>query len=279
MVLRAARQIPAAAWPSHQQFDAALARSKTYLSSTVAPGMVEDLRQGLMASLPQRAGFLVKGFDHEQADLLDQRARLRDQAQNGDQAAARRLDDVRRRQQELRSKQERALAVLHREPELIDSGEVVFLAHALVLPSTDPEEQKRHDREVERIAVQVAWAYEESRKSFVRDVSSAEKALAVGLERWPGFDLLATRPAGEQLCIEAKGRASVGDIEISENEWPKAAILRDKYWLYVVYDCSSAHPRLLRIQDPFGKLLVRAKRGVLVDEASIFEAAESEGSS
>lgn len=31
-----------------------------------------------------------------------------------------------------------------------------------------------------------------------------------------------------------KGRRAVGDIELIENEWAKAANLRDQYWLDVV---------------------------------------------
>ncbi|MBW1953897.1 MAG: DUF3883 domain-containing protein, partial [Deltaproteobacteria bacterium] len=36
-------------------------------------------------------------------------------------------------------------------------------------------------------------------------------------------------------------------MEISENEWARACNLREDYWLYVVYDCASPNPRLLRI--------------------------------
>ncbi len=50
--------------------------------------------------------------------------------------------------------------------------------------------------------------------------------------------------------------------------------LREKYWLYVVYDCGTAHPRLLRIQDPFGRLLARLKGSVLIDADEILAAAE-----
>ena len=71
-----------------------------------------------------------------------------------------------------------------------------------------------------------------------------------------------------------KGRRAVGDIELTENEWARAANLRQDYWLYVVYDCATANPRPLRVQDPFAKLLVRAKGGVIIGEASVFEAAE-----
>lgn len=86
------------------------------------------------------------------------------------------------------------------------------------------------------------------------------------------FDLLSHRPIGEQRCIEVKGRRGVGDIELKENEWAKAANLRGQYWLYVVYDCAAASARLLRISDPFVKLMVRARGGVIIDEGAVFEA-------
>jgi hypothetical protein len=58
-----------------------------------------------------------------------------------------------------------------------------------------------------------------------------------------------------------KGRAGIGDVELTENEWAKACNRRDRYWLYVVFDCGTPHPRLLRVRDPFGKLVVKAKGG------------------
>jgi hypothetical protein len=50
--------------------------------------------------------------------------------------------------------------------------------------------------------------------------------------------------------------------------------LRHRYWLYVVFDCGSAHPRLLRVQDPFEKLLARNRGGVVVRQETVFSAAE-----
>ena len=146
--------------------------------------------------------------------------------------------------------------------------------YALVVPSNDPEEKARYDKEVEEIAMQIAMAYEQELGAEVRDVSTPQKALEAGLTEYPGFDLLSIRPGGERIGIEVKGRAKVGDIELSENEWAKAATIRDRYWLYVVYNCATPNPMLLRIQDPFGSLLARAKGGVIIDEKEIFKAAK-----
>jgi hypothetical protein len=89
----------------------------------------------------------------------------------------------------------------------------------------------------------------------------------------PGFDLLSIRPGGEKRAIEVKGRAGVGEVEVSANEWAKACNLRQGYWLFVVYDCATPNPRLLRVQDPFGMLIAKAAGGVLIDARAILEAA------
>ena len=61
------------------------------------------------------------------------------------------------------------------------------------------------------------------------------------------------------MAIEVKGRRGYGSIELSDNEWAKACNLRNKYWLYVVFDCATPQPRLVRVRDPFGKLLVKSR--------------------
>jgi hypothetical protein len=143
-----------------------------------------------------------------------------------------------------------------------------------VVPSSDPEDVKRYDREVEAIAMRVAWGHEEGLGADVRDVSKAELARQAGLADFPGFDLFSRHPDGHELCIEVKGRAAVGDVELSENEWVKACNHRDRYWLYVVFGCASASPRLLRVRDPFGKLMASPRGGVIIGEDSIYSAAE-----
>jgi hypothetical protein len=95
----------------------------------------------------------------------------------------------------------------------------------------------------------------------------------VGVPDNPGFDLLSARSEGERRAIEVKGRAGTGDVEVSANEWAKACNLRDGYWLYAVYDCATPSPRLVRVQDPFGKLLARSKGSVLVGAREIANAA------
>jgi hypothetical protein len=166
------------------------------------------------------------------------------------------------------------MAALRREPDLVDAGPVTFLAHALVMPSARPEDRRSYDEEVERAAMALARAYEEAQGAHVRDVSTPALARAAGLTDCPGFDLLSKRPDGSERGIEVKGRAGVGDIELTENEWAKACNLRGRYWLYVAYDCANPSPRLFRVPDPFGRLMASPKGGVLIDERAILQSAE-----
>ena len=168
-----------------------------------------------------------------------------------------------------------ALVTIRREPELIAPGHLTFLAHALVVPSANPDDLERHDAAVEKVAMDLVRAYEEAAGAIVKDVHSPELARAAGLTDNPGFDLLSIRPANERRAIEVKGRAGTGDVEVSANEWARAANLRDGYWLYAVYDCATPAPRLARVQDPFGTLLAKAKGSVLISPRDISAAAVS----
>ena len=60
------------------------------------------------------------------------------------------------------------------------------------------------------------------------------------------------------------------------NEWKQACHLGERYWLYVVFDCATPAPRLLRIQDPFDKLLARSRESseYTISAKSLVEAAE-----
>ena len=278
MILRPLSAVPPAALPPDYQVTQALSRAQSYLREAVSQPIVSEHRRQLEDSMAVREDFVKKGFDYQEAGLLQSRVKLSDQVRLGDQAARRKLEEIKRQQQELTTREERVLSTIRREPELIEVGEVTFLAHTLVLPSRDPEDKLRHDQEVERVAMQVAIAYEESHGAKVEDVSTPQFAGQAGLSQSPGFDLLSRRPDGERRSIEVKGRRAVGDIELTENEWARAANLRQDYWLYVVYDCATGQPRLLRVQDPFQKLIVKAKGGVIIDEASVFEVAEEEKS-
>jgi hypothetical protein len=248
--------------------------ARTYLLERVARRTSEERREALMKSLQERIAFVRRGYDFLDAELAARRSRLRDRSSSGNSHAKRELALVREEQRRLEQRREGAIARLELEPDLIAVGDVTFFAHALVVPSSDTADERRQTQHIEEIAIEVARAYERAADATVIDVSSPQAAAAAGLPERPGFDLLSTRPDGSERAIEVKGRARVGDVELTENEWIRACNLRDKYWLYVIFNCGTPNPLPVRIRDPFQKLLGTAKGGIIFDERAIFLAGE-----
>lgn len=197
---------------------------ESFLTEHIVRPMAKKHRDDLLASIPEREDFIKRGFDYEESDLAAARTELRKRANAGDRKAAIELSKVKARQQQPGARRQRALAILQREPELIEPGHVEIVARALIVPSSDPVVLERHNREIELIAMYHARLHEESQGATVEDVSDPL------LKR--GHDLLSRRPNGDELAIEVKGRRGVGDVELTQNEWAKATNLREKYWLY-----------------------------------------------
>ena len=231
--------------------------ARSYLAERVARTMSVERRGKILDSLPEREAFVKQGYDHQEAELAAVRSKLSQKAREGNKAAAQHLAEVKAQQRALSARKERSLTVLHREPELIVPGDVDFIAHALVVPSTDKADQEEHEHSVEQVAMDLTRAYEEAAGAKVKFVHTPPLARAAGLSDHPGFDVLSIHPNGERRCIEVKGRFETGEIQMYDNEWAKACNLRKEFWLYVVYHCGTSTPEMMRVQDPFEKLLVR----------------------
>jgi len=228
-----------------------------YLTERVCRTMAVEHRTRLLEALPERETFVIRGCDFQEAELAAARAKLAPRARTGNAGAAAELSRIKTQQRELSARRERTLAVIRREPELLVPGDVRFIAHALVVPSTEAADRERLDANIEQIAMEHIKASETACGATIRFVHTPALARAAGLPENPGFDILSIRPNGERRCIEAKGRAGTGEIEVTDNEWARACNLREKYWLYVVYHCATPTPQVVRVQDPFSKLLVR----------------------
>ena len=94
------------------------------------------------------------------------------------------------------------------------------------------------DEEIERRAVDAVIAYERARGWEVTSVEQENR----------GFDLISRKPhpedpqtAIEVRFIEVKGRAFVGEIALTTNEFKTAERLKTDYWLYVVFNCDSEY--------------------------------------
>ena len=154
-----------------------------------------------------------------------------------------------------------------------------FSPHALAVPAGDSgEEGERYDARVEEIAVRIALAWERERGGEVRDVFQARACpRPAGLPDWPGFDLLSTHPEGEVRHIEVKGRAGRGSIPDGDQRMEnRLAISASATGSTSSFDCATPAPRLLRIQDPFDKLLARSRESseYTISAKSLVEAAE-----
>jgi hypothetical protein len=273
LLLKGGRGLPASGQRLAVSAKDLLPQARAFLTERVGREMAVSRRKALLSTLSERESFIQRGFDFQEAELAASRAKQSEKARAGNLGAQKELARVKDLQRLVTQRRHEALAVLRREPELISAGKVEFIAHALVVPSSDPADREQFDLKSKEVAMALAWAFEESTGALVKDVHTPELARAAGLSDYPGFDLWSIRPA-EKRSIEVKGRAGVGDVEISDNEWAKACNLRNGYWLYVVFDCATPHPRLVRVRDPFGALLAKAKGSMMVSAKAILEAAD-----
>ena len=250
------------------------AAAAAYAEHDISARMVDDCRATLRTELPERRRRIGIGFDLRAAELAGRRAKLA--AGAASRTADGELDAIKQEQRALSTERREVLARTDAAPERIVAGEVRFLAHALVVPARASDERERYDARVEEIAVHIATAWEQERGGIVRDVSRPAAARLAGLPDWPGFDLLATQPNGDLRNIEVKGRAGESAIQLELNEWKQACHLEDRYWLYVVFDCATPDPRLVRVRDPFRRLLAKSRESsvYVISPRSLIDAAE-----
>jgi SNF2 family DNA or RNA helicase len=273
LLLKGGRGIPTSAQRLAATASAHSEQVRAFLIERIAREIALKRKSRLLEAVPQHESFIERGFDYQEAELAAARARHSEKARTGNRRAIEALEEVKAQQRLLSARRDNALAVLRHEPELIEPGEITFIAHALVVPSSEPADREQHDANVEMIAMKVAQAFEEAAGATVRYVHTPELARAAGLPDHPGFDLLSIRPGTEKRAIEVKGRAGTGEVEVLANEWAKACNMRQGYWLYAVYDCATPSPRLARVQDPFGSLLAKAKGSMLISAREILVAA------
>ncbi|HWQ22805.1 MAG TPA: helicase-related protein [Gaiellaceae bacterium] len=167
---------------------------------------------------------------------------LMEQAARGDEGAAGRLAQAEDRLDELNARLERRRDELTKQWQLA-LADLHHLGSAWVLPH--PERMGAfapmvRDPAIEAIAMREAMAYEQAHGWEPEDVSAENR----------GFDVLSRQRGGPAVrFIEVKGRAAVGPIALTANEYRTAKRLGEDFWLYAVFDCAS-NPRLVRVQDP-----------------------------
>ena len=271
LLFQSAGHVPPGSVPLAARGIGMRANAANYLEHLTRERLVGDRRKALEGELPERRRRVRAGFDLRAADLASRRIQLAAKEGADDDVAA-----VKLAQRDLVAEKTEALAELEAAPSRIAAGEVQFVVHALAVPATSSDEIDQYDERVEQIAVRTAVAWEEERGSVVQDVSKPALARAAGLPDSPGFDLLAKLPNRGVRRIEVKGRRDRGGVHVTGNEWTQACHLADSYWLYVVWNCATPEPTMVRIQDPFAKLLAgeRASTTYTISPKSLLDAAE-----
>jgi superfamily II DNA or RNA helicase len=211
---------------------------------------------------------LRRSYSLYEAELLEQRRRLKEAVAKGEPASRHKLKTCEQELESLDGRRSAAESSLLMELDSLRMGPVTLFATALVLPLPPGQTDRRRDDQVELTAVRVAREHEEKHGAFVEDLSDPTKKM--------GFDLRSLRSDGEVRYIEVKGRARVGSLELTENEWAQAQNHPDRYWLYVVYNCETT-PVLRRIKDPAGKGIGRPKGGVTIDAIEVLATDEEDG--
>ncbi|MBU1750065.1 MAG: DUF3883 domain-containing protein, partial [Chloroflexi bacterium] len=194
--------------------------------------------------------YLRRSFDvliaRSQGKLMDyeQRALRGTDMSLSLQDERRHLEDLRRRQTSRLAETERAAMLALGAPAVLGVAAIVpgTVSAPVTLSASEGSPMRRSD-EVEAAAMAHAIAHEQAQDWTVADVSAEAR----------GYDLLSHGPDDAVRYIEVKGRAGVGAVELSANEWLKAEQLGADYWLYIVTDAVRA-PALHRIQDPARRL-------------------------
>jgi superfamily II DNA or RNA helicase len=217
------------------------AAERFLIADALSPFLAEvsAQRTGETSTIARHLEISLKELIHRQNMRM---AELYEQGQGGDEtllaANTKRVED---KLDDLNGRLERRRAELRREAECM-IGDIQHVGRAWVLPHperTSPQIAPMvRDEEIERTAVEHVIAHEEARGWKVESVEKDNR----------GFDLISRKPhpedadtAIEVRFIEVKGRAGVGEIALTSNEFKTAARLKKDYWLYVVFDCGSAH--------------------------------------
>jgi hypothetical protein len=242
-------------------------RADAYARMLAETTYLQQLRAALRAQTEGQLDDLLRGFDFQGGALAEKRSELARRVRQGEEAFASELEEIKKQQATLESEKAQALLYQQRRPDLVDIVKLERIALAIVVPDPTPEAREAYDKDIEAIAMRIARNFEiDNYQARVFDVSSPHLAR--------GYDLESHRANGDKVVIEVKGRAGRGPVQLTDNEWPTAANVREKYWLYVVADCAT-DPKLFRVRDPI-RLAFKTKQSFTINIGEVIKEAEPE---
>jgi len=258
-----------AAWPAG--LVAAASRREpveAFLQEQAGLALLQAQRQDEETQLPARLAQVKAAFNLRTAALLERKQRLAERAEKGVPAAASKLRECQAELEQLDAERRTVETELLRRPQRLRLGPAQLYVQALVLPLPPEQAAGRVEVDAERVAMEYVRRREEALGSGVEDLSAPHLKA--------GFDLKIVRPDGEVRYVEVKGCRGRHAVELDANEWAQAANYRQRYWLYVVYDCDTT-PDLYPVCDPFATLLAKQTGAVRINVSQIIAAAEWHG--
>ena len=175
-------------------------------------------------------------YDHD-VDLVELRER-QERGENMDIAIHNKIE----KQKKCIERKKEIVRVIEQEKSLTVSTPT-FLGIVRVIPPNTISDDMRENVESEKVAMDVAIAFERRDGRMPTDVSKT-----LGL----GYDIKSTDGNGTRY-IEVKGRYGKGQVALTRNEWFKAKHLGTDYYLYVVWntlDASTSQLQPIIIRDP-----------------------------
>jgi hypothetical protein len=255
-------------------------RAERWLRVHRSTDLVGQHRARRRRELEIRREYLERSFYELEKRRRARWAELAAKVAAGDDSYRLARDEALRQMDETERRREQKLAELA-HLEVLRPGPATFVGSAVVLPlgESDVASVARRDRTAEHRAVEIALAYERAHgwePEYIGDDRDGS-----------GFDIRSTRtrPDGgppDVRRIEVKGHlGSDAACLLTPNEWTQARRHGDSFWLYVVTDCSTHTPQLLRVQNPHAKLGRRARtltvvKGIVLPADAVERAAEEQ---
>ncbi len=149
----------------------------------------------------------------------------------------RRNEDLRRRKDERLKRADRESMISMSAPRIL--GVAAIVPADQTIEGTASKPAMRRDDDVERAAIDYVMQYERDKGRAPRDRSP---------DKLP-FDISSESEDGGIRYIEVKGRAGLGAVELTGNEWLTAENMGEDYWLYIVSNAKN-DPQLTIIRDP-----------------------------
>jgi hypothetical protein len=234
---------------------------EAFLLQAVGIPAWEQLKQAEINRIPDRVTQLRTSYNLRRAELLRQRRVLKEAVQKEVPAAATKLRQCNAELGEIDARSRQAEAQLRTSVDRLRLGTPTTYTQALVLPMPPEQAAERRDAQAEDVALAEVIRREESEGAIkIEDVSTPHLKA--------GFDLKVTRADGTMRYVEVKGRSGEGSVEMTVNEYIQAGNHRDKYWLYVVYNCDTV-PSLYRIFNPFDQLVMEQTGAVRINTSQI----------